>query len=437
MKAALLALLLAACGGPAEDAGDAAAPAKAPAKAPAEPASPAKPAPKAAGQPAEPRVWTLDTIDRLQPVRPTDALTVPVPLEATPAIERTMERLGGIVDRWASDPDNPWAMGHGIMARGIGFAARDGTPAVDLLFSRYAALDEVRGHTLIRFPKGTLRQRIQPHADQMLKLLTEVNADPNRAVVVEGRTFLLADLYRATVVRSYIDPARNHASYASPNDVPWSLQALAAWAPPDLRWVAVDGTPASLDALTSFTAIVLDKESAFMVDAMKAGADFEKKGQGIFAYTCGGAHLLQGTAYAVARGFGRPEDRAIVEAQVPLLFYRLPHELQLYDETAQDNPEHGLRLLAQRLKFTGHWLESMEKLAAMGFYTPDEEQQRLLAGAATQIALTVEGLNREGAWRRLPEIEKQDYQLYLDLVGDSAHALHGLRIALGRDPVWL
>ena len=101
------------------------------------------------------------------------------------------------------------------------------------------------------------------------------------------------------------------------------------------------------------------------------------------------------------------------------------------DQTApKANPDHKVRMLVQRLKFTGHFLETMHKLAAIGVYEPDEGQQRMLQGTAQQIALVVEALAQERAYEKLPEIRKKDFQLYLDLVGDSAHALHALELAL-------
>ena len=38
--------------------------------------------------------------------------------------------------------------------------------------------------------------------------------------------------------------------------------------------------------------------------------------------------------------------------------------------------------------------------------------------------------------RQIEKLKSQDEQRYLDLVGDSAHALKGLRIATGESPVY-
>ena len=71
-------------------------------------------------------------------------------------------------------------------------------------------------------------------------------------------------------------------------------------------------------------------ESAQLFQWMHQGGTFQKNGQGIFKYTCGGSHLLQGAAYLVAKGFGEEKDRERLQAQVDLLFWRFPRELEVY-----------------------------------------------------------------------------------------------------------
>lgn len=199
-----------------------------------------------------------------------------------------------------------------------------------------------------------------------------------------------------------------------------------------MRWMATDGTAMDLNELTDFMVLVLTKESKFMFDAMRAGGKFERKGQPLFGYTCGGAHLLQGASYAVARGFGKDEDRKYVAAQGPLLLYRLPIELTLYDEAMEQHREFREKLLVQRMKFLGHWLESMSKLQILGLFSPDDMQAHSIEGAAQNLALTVMELEKIGTFDHLDALKQSDHQLFLDVLGDSAHAVRGLELALGR-----
>ena len=399
--------------------------------------SPAQPshAPKTVVATPAQRVWTTADIDQLQPQPATRLVKVPVPLDEDQVYDHTLDLLGRVVDTWGSDPGIPWAISHALMARGADFTVADGTPAVDALFSEYAEEFQAGGHTLVRFPLARGDLRIEPHSDLLFKVFTEVGVDPNRQVLVQGHPHPVADLYRGSVVSTWMDPRRNHSSFASPNDMPWAIQALSAWSGGPLRWTATDGTPMSLDTVVTFTLAVLLQETRFLDDARKAGADFDKQDQGVFAYTCGGAHLLQGVAAAVAEGRGPPDAAQKVKDQVPIMFYRLPRELRIYDDALKQHPEQEVRLVEQRLKFTGHFLETMSKLAALGFYVPDAEQRRLLAGAAQQLVLSVTALHRLGVFDGLSTVREDDEQLFLDIVGDSCHATRGLELALGRGTV--
>lgn len=398
--------------------------------------APAPPAASAAPAAAPPRVWTTADIGELVPRAPERTTPVPKPIPELPQYEVALQTLTNVVERYAGDPENPWAIAHGLLARGAALRLNDGREAVPYLFSAYAEARTVGAQTFIGFPAERGPIRIEPHTDLQLKNLQEAGVPPDATFVTPAGEKSVADLYRYTLIRTYLQPKGNHSSFKDPNDIPWGAQALAFWAPDhELQWIAADGTPMDMDALADFLVAVITQESAFLFEAMQRSQPFRREGQPLFRYTCGGAHLLQGSAYVVARGFGSPKSRKAVEAQVPLLFWRLPRELAQYDEVLARNPKYRLQIMAQRLKFLGHFLESASKLSAMGLYLPDEEQLRLIEGAAQNLTLTVDALQKMGVWDRLPELKKTDEQLYLDLVGDSAHAVRGLELALGRGTV--
>lgn len=385
--------------------------------------------------------WSPKTISGLQPEAPARSGKTPFPLAATPEVERTLETLKAVVQKYGGDPDNPWAISHALVAMGPDFRLSNDELAIDWLFSQYAeefAVGEGEAAvTLVRFPQKRAGVSVEPHTALMLKALTEAGVSPERPVVVNGNPHTVADLYRGVLLQSYLVPATNKASFQSPNDVPWALQSLAAWAPTGqpLRWTALDGTPMTLEDLTVFAGSVLMTETQELFKAMEAGADFEKRGQGIFKYTCGGAHLLQGVAYANARGNGTKLLQMGLMGQILLMYYRLPRELQQLDVLMQKAPQHLMLLLVQRLKFVGHFLESMHKMAAMRYYTPGENQKVALNGAAQQMVLLVDGIDKQGIFGAMDELRSSNPQLYLDLIGDSAHAINGLELALGRKTV--
>ena len=433
-RAALaLALLLGGCG---EDAP--ATPEAQPGAVPAAPSAAAPPAqstpivPAPAPGPAPTAGWSAATMDALVPVAPSRVDKTPTPLPASSAIDTTIKRLESVVTKHGADPQNPWAIGHGLIAMGPEFMLSNGQPAVDWLFSEYAVELTAEGVTTVQFPRKKGDIRVEPHKQLMLKAMTEAGVRPDRAVTVQGKAHTVADLYRGAVLATWLVPARNHSSFSSPNDMPWAVQALSTWAPPGaFTWTAIDGTPMALDDLATFTTSVLVAESQTLFQAMEAGAQMQKRKQGVFAYTCGGSHLLQGSAYAVARGRSTELAHKAIQGQIPLLYWRLPQELRVYDEATSRAPQHAQVLLVQRLKFLGHWLETAHKLAILGFYAPTEEQKKQMSGAAQQLALTVEALEQQGVYGAMERLRTEEPQLYLDVIGDSAHALHALRIARG------
>ena len=117
------------------------------------------------------------------------------------------------------------------------------------------------------------------------------------------------------------------------------------------------------------------------------------------------------------------------------MFWRLPAELKIYDDLMRriEKDEHLVMLLVQRLKFTGHFLETMHKMAIMGLFSPTPEQRQVMQGAADQVTLTVQGLQSQGVYDNLDTLRTSNEQLYLDIIGDSAHALRGLKLAMGED----
>jgi hypothetical protein len=393
-------------------------------------------------------IWSVENVEQLVPAVPARRNAVGRPIPAIPAYEVARTTLAEVVDRHAADPENPWAIAHGLLARGKDWRLGDGRPALAHVFKVYAEprsfarAGGAPARSLLGFPTSRGSIRVEPHTDLILKNAIEAGFAPEASFDSPAGKVTLADLYRATVLKTWLVAQKNHSSFKDPNDVVWGLQALAAWAPtgagaskPELQWVAADGTPMDLDVLTSFSVAMLTQESAFLFEAMQKGTPFTRSGQNLFTYTCGGAHLVQGASYAVARGFGTELDRKAVLAQVPLMFYRLPNELRVYDEAMARNPKYRTRLLVQRVKFLGHWLESVSKMQAMGLFEPNAEQLRLIEGAAQNLSLVVDALAKQGTFQQVDTIRTKDEQLYLDIVGDSAHALHGLELAMGRAEV--
>jgi hypothetical protein len=404
------------------------------------PAPPSTPAPTAA--PPAPPDQAPDVAFRM----PALVGTSPAVVSATPDVDRARERLIGVVRGHARDPENPWAIVHAMLALGVDEKLSNGADPVDWLFSEYAEVRHVGDEDLLTFPVSAGGRRVEPHTDLVLKGLTEGGVPPGRQVKVrDGRSFQVAALYRSSLQRAWVKGTVTGFQEHSWNDTPWALQGLAAWAPPELGWTAAGGRPMSLDGFTTAVVDQLELETRILAQAKAQGIVARKDTrEGIFAYTCGGSHLLMGAAYAVGRGYGAPADRARVCTQHELWRYRIDVELGAIDPVLQsgrlDGPTTAL-LLSQRLKFLGHWLEVSHKTLAMQVCPPSPEDAAATKRVVAELVRTVDALEQVGVLAALPvlrtdpawaAVPRGPEQLYLDLLGDSAHALRGLDLATGR-----
>lgn len=409
---------------------------------------------------------TCDRIPRVRYDLPTKELRSTVAVPAAPQLEVALRALRKVVVEHARDPENPWAIAHAMLVLGPDFELTNGQPAIDYMFATYAERFEVCGEKLVRFPDHRGKIRIEPHTDLILKALTESGVPPDRKVTVQGEPATVGDLYRGSLHRTWVaastsggpddlvpfghDVSGPGSSTQHWNDTPWALQAITAYAPKNLTWKADGGREMSPARFTSAVIARIDAESQSLQVQHKTGQRFDKgaasRAGGLVAMTCGGAHMLQGATHAVARGFATDTDRVLFDRQIPILFWRYQSELDTYGKMMEREPTFRALLIMQRLKFLGHFLETVHKAIALGVFAPDEKQKLILSDAVAQVVATVAVLEQSlmlknlsrliepGAKELYPGLTTNE-QLYLDYVGDSAHAYRGLELAMGRGVV--
>ncbi|MEE2827578.1 MAG: hypothetical protein VX498_00200, partial [Myxococcota bacterium] len=281
------------------------------------------------------------------------------------------------------------------------------------------------------FAKERDGRPVEPHTDLVLKSLLEAGYELEAELKPGVR---LRDLLEASRRRLVVEGAGAEVRFPTPNDAPWSVQAwcegTAAGAPDS--WPA-SGQVLRLEDLTRALLAQLESETHFIRQAMTSGGSFQKRKQAIFRYTCGGAHLFQATASCAALGWpvqGNSAER--VRKQIEIYLRRVPVETSMVDEALRAYPQLAILLHNQDLKFLGHLIESLGKVERAGLWTPSSQERLVLEDVQARAVATVIQLERLGAYR--PETMAQfsgnpdTFQLYLDLVGDAAHALHGLRI---------
>ena len=357
---------------------------------------------------------TPDPADWEGPAAPT---TPGAPASAREALEQ-------VVEAHCLDPGQPWALAHGVLVRGKELKLADGRSAVDAL-----VVDNVVPKTLL-FPSNRGATPIDSHPGLLLKVLVEVGVAPNRSFTAGGRTFSFAQLLEAgrdaalAGVRGETPAFKNRA---------WQLEILGESAEADLRQEVLE---------------VLVKNQAYFEDyAREPGKRYRKatEQQGkrrvpgaIHRYYCGGLHLFQATQ----RIHGQELPPAL-KRQYELLLLRLKLETGYWKEawasvqrrSPPDLDRHRRVIFAQRLKLQGHALETYLRAIRAGVLKAEPAVVDELNVGFQALGETVQELVSSGIYAQLPRLAKAAPQLYRDLAGDSAHALHAYVLAQGVEGV--
>ncbi len=315
----------------------------------------------------------------------------------------------------AADPRNPWALAHGMVAFGPRFRAADGRLAADIIVHDFARSDPLDSGlwTFATFEGDT---PIEPHANLLVKALVESGLALSTRFPHAGGEVSLEQLVRS--VERDADPfllARDWANSA------WTLDLLAGARSP-LVSVLVPGALAHLE-----------EEQAFLGTAMDEGAPgVPKQHQHIWSEPCGGFHLIQ----AVMTAARAPELQQTLgprlARQQAIVFYRLEAERRVYDQAlAAAPPDLIVPVLAQELKFYGHWLETVGRMVHEGVLKPTAAQRVQVTRARELLVATVGKLEKAGAFAKMPAYWATQHQLALDLTGDACHAVHGLALTGG------
>ncbi len=388
------------------------------------PPAPASPSPTPAAASATPAAAALDgpvATPRSSGIRLAPASELPAG-----AREKALSALAAVVDREAADPRNAWALAHGLLARGPSFVATDGRLARDVLVADF--LEEGPS-----FPRTRGDVRVEPHEDLILKSLVEAGVALDEPIGAKGPPL------RALVEASQgaFTPSHDEGQtsiFPDGNDAPWSVQAWcqAAASGGATTWTSAAG-PASLEDAAGSLLSLLERETHPVRAAAARGVPVTKNKQDIFRYTCGGAHLFQGVEACLAAGWPQQEGaRSRFATLAGLYLYRVPSETTMVDQALTQYPQLAILLINQDVKFLGHLLESLGKAQRDGLWTPANGERQLLDQAEARLLQDVVQLQKLGAYEpgTMSQLagEPQTFQMYLDLVGDAAHALRGLEI---------
>lgn len=356
--------------------------------------------------------------------------TEPATTAAPPAggaLERAEEVLERLVRARCQDPAEPWALVHGVIALGPGLQV-GGRDAVDLLVEQNCE----HGDHGPAFPARRGPVLVEPHPGYFVKNFLELGLDPARTFAAPGGRRVTLDALAGALARGY-EPAPQRVRFM--NEA-WKLEALAASAErdPALAPRAAALRDEALAVLAEnqryFEAWLPDRARPYD-KATEAGPGGRPAPGAIHRYFCGGFHFFQ----AVQRLHGRSCPPALAR-QYELLRVRLEVEARYWEgKLAQaqrvEGPErrrHVELILSQSLKVLGHGLETWYRAVATGAVAPDEAARREVEAAVGRLATVVLLLEAQGVLGDLDGVRARAPQVYLDVVGDGAHALHALKL---------
>jgi hypothetical protein len=78
------------------------------------------------------------------------------------------------------------------------------------------------------------------------------------------------------------------------------------------------------------------------------------------------------------------------------------------------------------VKFYGHFLETLGRYREETGWKPSPSQLQAVEQAHALLDGAVRRLDASGTFRDMDSLRATRFQLYLDLIGDSCHAAHGL-----------
>lgn len=335
---------------------------------------------------------------------------------------------------WAADPKNPWALAHGVKLFGPSFLASDGRRAVDVIFKDFLLRNALPdGGTVPGAPFGFARYAanrtpIEPHTNLNVKALAcDAHLPLSTKVPVSWGTLTLQQL---------VDGAKQGFRHVPQSaeywkDVGWTLDLFAATQKPGTTWTTADGATVNLDQVFDDALAELERETAELKEGLdKHLPQVDKRKQGIYAHSCGGLHFVQGVLAWAKNPSVRKKWGGRAEAQIAILFYRLESERRQYDAAYQQAlstaPQYKLPLLVQMVKFYGHFLETAARLKTDLKWKPDKAQQQTIATAKAMLDSAVRQLEANKAFEQMESLKQSQPQVYLDLIGDSCHAAHGM-----------
>lgn len=325
----------------------------------------------------------------------------------------------GIIERYSTVPEDPWAVAHGIRAMGRGFKVRGGQIAVDHLLERVLASVPAGGARVLAFSPDV---EVHPNAF-LAEALIEPGVPLDHGFTHEGRRRTLGDVVEGARARF-----RPREVSGVPNALPWSLITFArTTSPVRPRWTNAWGEAVDLDAVVEHALGLLEEASRPIARAMQEDRPESAKAP-VHALTCGGTHMVYALLTAVQAGFVGVDRVERMRRQMDLLVWRLGADVALIERFYKERAGHGGAWWYEvdaKLKLLGHAEECLAFGVRRGVVALTPAQQAQRGAAVRKVRRMLADLER----RDLGEAKALDRELFRQLIGDTCHARHGLTLA--------
>lgn len=338
-----------------------------------------------------------------------------------PARPSSSEQLRALCRTRAAEPKNPWALAHGLVLEGRRFSARDGRPAADVIVSDFLRRTGEGPSADLHFEPSTEDGTpVEPHPALQVKTLLHTGFPLSHTFPASWGPVTLGALVE-DLKRDF-----RPTSVASPEGA-WALDALSQVLSPGASFTNGAGEEVHFDAVMDEALATLERAQAELHAGMKAGLPLvPRRKQGIYTHPCGGLHYFQAVAGWARHPSVRQRWGARLEAQVEVLFYRLDSETRQYDAAFSSAPRYRLPVLVQRVKFYGHFLETLGRYREETGWKPTPAQAYAVERARGMLDAAARRLDASGTFREMESLRTEQRQLYLDLLGDACHAAKGL-----------
>jgi hypothetical protein len=342
----------------------------------------------------------------------------------------TRERLIEAVHDAGAEAD-PWTLAHVLLALSPDDADLRRT-WIDRLEEKWLLRDELsRASFPLRSPAG----RGEQHPHLVLKVLAEVALERDDAAARA-----LADELAEDAIAEFSSPG----DFRAWNDVAWLLHGLAllaadAGSPLRAETRLGDGE-FTLGSLALGALEQVERADRVVEDALAAEAGFTRPSgdeppeqAGIYAFTCGGQHLLQGVLAAAVVGWIPASESERIDRRVDVLVRRLDAE----DDFRRREEERALaagisELRAARmrvqstLKLHGHALETLALARRAQTRSPRCADAAVREHDRVIQLLRLREFTIDPRGDIAPRWRTEDPLAWELWFGDGAHALHGL-----------